>query len=122
MTERKQKTFTFEIEPDTMAALDELRRGEPDLPSRGRMVLRLIKHAIASPRSKPREHFTQVREHNPLIRPKPHVSSDEKAVRAVRRGVASALEKRAGSNICPDCGANLNLVGARHNCRGTQGK
>jgi hypothetical protein len=115
------KTFTFEIEADTMAALDELRRHEPDLPSRGRMVLRLIQRAAVArqPNTKPNDDGNGKRAagletSEPRQQPR---AVDDTAIRAVRRGVKSAIEKRA--RLCPDCGLNLGLVGERHNCKGT---
>jgi hypothetical protein len=48
MAASKKGQFTFRITPETLKALDDLRRAEPDLPSRGEMLRRLVERAKAA--------------------------------------------------------------------------
>jgi hypothetical protein len=48
MAASKKGQFTFRVTPETLKALDDLRRAEPDLPSRGEMLRRLVERAKAA--------------------------------------------------------------------------
>lgn len=48
----KERSFTFRVKPKDLKGLDDLRRNEPDVPSRGAMLRRLIARALAA-QSKP---------------------------------------------------------------------
>ena len=49
-----EKKLNFRLSLELLKALDELRRAEEDLPSRGEMVRRLITRAAAAKAAKPR--------------------------------------------------------------------
>jgi hypothetical protein len=46
MNTSKGDKFGFRTAPETLAQLDELRKAEADLPSRGEMLRRLVKRAV----------------------------------------------------------------------------
>jgi hypothetical protein len=41
----KTVSYSFRTTPETLKKLDELRRREPDLPSRAKMIQRLVERA-----------------------------------------------------------------------------
>jgi len=43
-----EKKLNFRLSLELLKELDELRRAEPDLPSRGEMLRRLIQRAVAA--------------------------------------------------------------------------
>ncbi len=48
MTTKKEGRFSFRAPPETLEALDELRRAEKDIPTRGEMLRRLVDRAKAA--------------------------------------------------------------------------
>jgi hypothetical protein len=48
----KTGKFAFRVAPETLKALDVLRKDEEDLPSRGEMIRRLIDRAAAAKAAK----------------------------------------------------------------------
>jgi hypothetical protein len=50
----KERSFSFRVTSETMKHLDELRRAEPDLPSRGEMLRRLVERARKAQEGKPK--------------------------------------------------------------------
>jgi hypothetical protein len=43
----KERSFTFRVRPKDLKGLDDLRRKETDVPSRGEMLRRLIERELA---------------------------------------------------------------------------
>ena len=48
MSAAKDERFTFRATPEILEALDELRRAEKDVPTRSRMLKRLVERARAA--------------------------------------------------------------------------
>jgi hypothetical protein len=115
--------FAFRLSSDALAKLRRLADAEGERKvSDGEMMRRLIDRA-PEPRSQPQngKRAAGLATSEPRQQPRALMTkADEKAFRAVRRGVESAEKKLAGANNCPDCGLNLSLAGAKHNCQGKQ--
>jgi hypothetical protein len=51
----KDRSFTFRVTQKTLKELDELRKKESDLPTRGEMLRRLVERATAATKPKKEE-------------------------------------------------------------------